>query len=112
MTDILILYYSRYGATTGMAQHIARGVEEVDGMQARLRTVPAVSTVCEASKDSIPDEGAPYVSIDDLRECAGQTAIEVENQPEIEIAGFRRRLEDSRQCELVVLFQIDRNIRP
>jgi NAD(P)H dehydrogenase (quinone) len=71
MADILILYYSRYGATMGMAQHIARGVEEVDGMQARLRTVPAVSTVCEASKDSIPDEGAPYVSIDDLRECAG-----------------------------------------
>ncbi len=71
MADILILYYSRYGATAGMAQHIARGVEEIEGMQARLRTVPAVSTVCEASEDSIPGEGAPYVSLDDLRECAG-----------------------------------------
>jgi NAD(P)H dehydrogenase (quinone) len=54
-----------------MAQHIARGVEEVDGMQAKLRTVPAVSTVCEAREDSIPDKGAPYVSIDELRACAG-----------------------------------------
>jgi len=71
VVDILILYYSRYGATAGMAQHIARGVEEIEGMQARLRTVPAVSTVCEAMEDSIPDEGAPYVSVDDLRECAG-----------------------------------------
>lgn len=71
MADILILYYSRYGATESMAKHIARGVEEVDGMQARLRTVPPVSTVCEASEDTIPDEGAPYVSVDDLRECAG-----------------------------------------
>ncbi|MGD8937530.1 MAG: NAD(P)H:quinone oxidoreductase [Thiogranum sp.] len=71
MADILVLYYSRHGATAVMAQHIARGVEEIDGMQARVRTVPAVSTVCEATEDSIPAEGAPYVSIDDLRECAG-----------------------------------------
>lgn len=71
MADILVLYYSRYGATASMAQHIARGIEEVDGMQARLRTVPPVSTVCEASEDSIPDEGAPYASVEDLRECAG-----------------------------------------
>ena len=71
MADILVLYYSRYGATAGMAQHIARGVEEIEGMQARVRTVPAVSTVCEATEDSIPAEGAPYVSVDDLRECAG-----------------------------------------
>jgi len=71
MADILVLYYSRYGATAVMAQHIARGVEEIDGMQARVRTVPAVSTVCEATEDSIPAEGAPYVSVDDLRECAG-----------------------------------------
>ncbi|HHJ15396.1 MAG TPA: NAD(P)H:quinone oxidoreductase [Gammaproteobacteria bacterium] len=70
MTDILVLYYSRYGATAKMAQLIARGIEEVDGMQARLRTVPAVSTVCEASEDSIPDSGAPYATADDLRECA------------------------------------------
>jgi len=71
MADILVLYYSRYGGTAGMAQHIARGVEEIEGMQARVRTVPAVSTVCEATEDSIPAEGAPYVSVDDLRECAG-----------------------------------------
>jgi NAD(P)H dehydrogenase (quinone) len=71
MGEILVLYYSRYGATREMAQRVARGVEQVAGMTARLRTVPAVSTVCEATEDSIPDEGAPYASVDDLRECAG-----------------------------------------
>ncbi len=71
MAEVLVLYYSRYGATASMAQHIARGIEEVDGMQARVRTVPAVSTVCETIEDSIPDEGAPYASVEDLRECAG-----------------------------------------
>ena len=71
MTDILILYYSRYGAVANMAQLIARGVEEVPGIQARLRTVPEVSTVCEAVQDSIPQHGAPYVTLDDLRNCAG-----------------------------------------
>ena len=70
MTDILVLYYSRHGATGKMAQLIARGIEEVDGMQARLRTVAPVSTVCEASEDSIPDTGAPYATAADLRECA------------------------------------------
>ena len=71
MTDILILYYSRYGAVANMAQLIARGVEEVPGIQARLRTVPDISTVCEAVQDSIPQQGAPYVTLDDLRNCAG-----------------------------------------
>jgi NAD(P)H dehydrogenase (quinone) len=71
MPYILILYYSRYGATADMARLVARGVEEVPGMQARLRTVPSVSTVCEATEDSIPDSGAPYASLDDLRDCAG-----------------------------------------
>ncbi|MBU1192169.1 MAG: NAD(P)H:quinone oxidoreductase [Gammaproteobacteria bacterium] len=71
MTDILVLYYSRHGATADMARQIARGIEEVAGMQARLRTVPAVSTVCEATADSIPEQGAPYVTHADLRECAG-----------------------------------------
>jgi NAD(P)H dehydrogenase (quinone) len=71
VTDLLVLYYSRYGATEKMAQHVARGIEEVPGMQARIRTVPAVSAVCEASEDSIPAKGAPYASIEDLRECAG-----------------------------------------
>lgn len=71
MTDILVLYYSRHGATADMARQIARGVEEVPEMQARLRTVPEVSAVCEATEDSIPERGAPYASLDDLRECAG-----------------------------------------
>jgi len=69
--DILVLYYSRKGTTAEMAQLIARGIEEVPGAQARLRTVPPVSTVCEATADDIPSEGAPYVSHDDLRECSG-----------------------------------------
>lgn len=71
MTEILVLYYSRYGAIAEMAQLIARGIEEVPGTQARIRTVPAVSTVCEASEDDIPEHGAPYASHDDLRECMG-----------------------------------------
>lgn len=71
MTDILVLYYSRSGATAEMAKLIARGIEEVSGMQARLRTVPAVSTVCESSQDSIPAQGPPYATLDDLRDCAG-----------------------------------------
>jgi len=71
MTDILILYYSRHGSVAAMAQMIARGVEQVPGMQSRIRTVPAVSAVCEAVADSIPAEGSPYATLDDLRECAG-----------------------------------------
>lgn len=71
MSDILVLYYSRHGATAEMARLIARGVEEVPGMAARLRTVPAVSTVCEAVEDEIPASGPPYATLDDLRECAG-----------------------------------------
>jgi NAD(P)H dehydrogenase (quinone) len=66
----LILYYSRYGATAEMARLIARGVEE-RGLEARLRTVPAVSTVCEATEDGVPDSGAPYATLEDLRDCAG-----------------------------------------
>lgn len=71
MSEILVLYYSRYGATAEMARYIARGVEEIGNMQARLRTVPTVSTVIEATADSIPDQGAPYATVDDLRACAG-----------------------------------------
>lgn len=67
---ILVLYYSRNGATAEMARHIARGIE-MQGLEARLRTVPAVSTECEAVADAIPAEGAPYVSLDDLKNCAG-----------------------------------------
>ena len=71
MTEILVLYYSRYGATAEMAQLIARGVETVDGCQARIRTVPPVSTVCEATEDDIPAEGPPYASLEDLDACDG-----------------------------------------
>jgi NAD(P)H:quinone oxidoreductase, type IV len=71
MADILVLYYSRYGATAAMAQQLARGVEEVPGMAARVRTVPSVSTVCEATADTIPNTGPPYATTNDLKECAG-----------------------------------------
>jgi len=69
--EILVLYYSRYGNVAAMARQIARGIESVAGCQARLRTVPAVSTVCEAVADTIPDHGDPYVSLADLRDCDG-----------------------------------------
>ncbi len=68
---ILVLYYSRTGAVAELAQYIARGVASVDGMEARMRTVPPVSTTCEAVDNPIPDDGAPFVSLDDLRDCAG-----------------------------------------
>ncbi len=71
MSEILVLFYSGHGATAAMAEQIARGIEEIPGMQARLRTVPAVSAVCEALEDEIPSQGHPYASADDLRECAG-----------------------------------------
>lgn len=67
---ILVLYYSRHGNTRQLAKLIARGIEST-GMAARLRTVPAVSTVCEASAPSIPDSGDLYCSLDDLAGCAG-----------------------------------------
>ena len=68
---ILVLYYSRYGATAKLAQYIARGIEHADGIEARIRTVPPISPVCEAVERPIPEEGAPYVSLDDLKGCAG-----------------------------------------
>ncbi|MBT8767612.1 NAD(P)H:quinone oxidoreductase [Metapseudomonas boanensis] len=67
---ILILYYSRHGATAEMARQIARGVE-LAGLEARLRTVPAVSAECEAVAPDIPADGALYATLDDLRHCAG-----------------------------------------
>lgn len=70
-TEVLVLYYSRHGATAQMASLIARGVEEVDGVQAKIRTVPAISTVCEATNDDIPTDGALYASLDDLKNCNG-----------------------------------------
>lgn len=71
MSDVLVLYYSQSGSTAEMARTIARGIEEVDGMQARLRTVPAVSSVCEASAPLVPESGAPYAELQDLQECSG-----------------------------------------
>ena len=68
---ILVLYYSRHGKTRRLAELIAQGVESVPGMEARLRTVPAVSTVAEAVEPDIPASGAPYVEAEDLAECAG-----------------------------------------
>lgn len=68
---ILVLYYSRTGSTAQLAQYIARGIERVDGIQARIRTVPPVSATCEAVDKAIPDTGAPYVQLDDLRHCSG-----------------------------------------
>lgn len=69
--EILVLYYSREGATDALAREIARGVDSVKGAEARLRTVPAVSAVSEATEESVPSEGPPYVAISDLKECAG-----------------------------------------
>jgi len=69
--EILVLYYSQQGAVRQMAQFVARGVEQVDGVRARLRTVAKVSTVCEATESCIPDDGAPYVELRDLEECIG-----------------------------------------
>jgi len=71
MSEILILYYSRGGSVAQLARHIARGVEEVPGMQARLRTVPPVAPITETAAAPVPDEGAPYASRRDLAECAG-----------------------------------------
>lgn len=67
---VLVLYYSRHGATERLATQVARGVEQA-GFEARIRTVPAVSTVCEATAEEIPESGHLYASEDDLRDCAG-----------------------------------------
>jgi NAD(P)H dehydrogenase (quinone) len=71
MADILVLYYSATGSVRALAQSLARGVEAVEGMRARLRTVPKVSPVVEAAAPPVPAEGAPYVEPRDLAECAG-----------------------------------------
>ena len=71
MADILVLYYSRSGATAKLAREVCHGIDSVDGMNARLRTVPEVSAVSEAIEHDIPESGPPYVENDDLSECAG-----------------------------------------
>jgi len=69
--DILVLYYSRDGATRALAREIAQGVDSVKGAASRLRTVPAVSAVSEAVEEEVPADGPPYVDVTDLKECAG-----------------------------------------
>ncbi|MDH4109846.1 MAG: NAD(P)H:quinone oxidoreductase [Gammaproteobacteria bacterium] len=71
MRDILVLYYSRYGATAALAREVCVGVDSVRGANARLRTVPAVSAVTEATEAEVPESGPPYATRDDLAECAG-----------------------------------------
>ena len=66
-----MLYYSHHGGTRLLAQAMARGIEQVEGMGARLRTVPRVSAVCEATEAEVPPSGAPYVELGDLSECVG-----------------------------------------
>lgn len=69
--EILVLYYSRYGATKQMAHLIAHGIEQVANVSARIRTVPQVSTVCEATEPDVPNDGPPYAELHDLEECIG-----------------------------------------
>lgn len=71
MKEILVLYYSHRGSVRALAEQIARGIQSVPGMVPRLRTVPKVSTVCEASEPDIPQAGPPYVEARDLEECVG-----------------------------------------
>jgi NAD(P)H dehydrogenase (quinone) len=71
MAEILVLYYSRGGSVARLARQIARGVGEVEGMQARLRTLPPVAPVTEVAAPPEPEDGAPYVEKRDLAECAG-----------------------------------------
>jgi NAD(P)H dehydrogenase (quinone) len=69
MPEILVLYYSHHGAVKQMAQYVARGIGEVDGVAARVRTVPRVSSVAEAVEPAVPDSGAPFAEISDLDQC-------------------------------------------
>ncbi len=71
MFEILVLYYSRSGHVSQMAEYVARGIEKVDGCSAKIRTVPSVSSVCEATKDNIPAQGHSYANTNDLRKCSG-----------------------------------------
>jgi len=71
MTSILVLYYTRYGATRTLAMQVARGVEQVNGCEAWLRTVPAVSPTCEATEPAVPESGDIYVTKEDLKNCHG-----------------------------------------
>ncbi len=71
MPYLLVLYYSRYGAVAKMAQYVARGIESADGVDVRIRTVPDVSTRCEACEEKIPPSGPPFATLDDVRGAIG-----------------------------------------
>ena len=71
MADILVLYYSRNGATRALAEHIARGIDGVPGAVARMRTVPPVAPLTQTAAPPVPDSGAPYAELKDLEQCAG-----------------------------------------
>ena len=71
MSEVLVLYFSRYGTTGALAREVCHGVDSIDGMASRLRTVPAVSAVTEAVEDDIPEAGPPYAVAQDLVDCAG-----------------------------------------
>ena len=71
MSEVLVLYYSATGSVARLAQSVARGVESVDGMRARVRTVPKVVTVIDKPMPAVPADGPPYVEARDLEECAG-----------------------------------------
>ncbi|KWS06967.1 Trp repressor binding protein [Lysobacter capsici AZ78] len=71
MTEVLVLYYSRGGSVARLARQIARGIGEVDGVSARVRSVPPVAAVTQTAAPPVPDDGAPYVDARDLVECAG-----------------------------------------
>ena len=70
MAYVLVLYYSRYGSVKQLAQYIARGVES-EGLEARIRTVPPVSPTTEATDPAVPESGAPYATLEDLKYCSG-----------------------------------------
>ncbi len=71
MSNILVLYYSRSGTTAQMANHVARGVESITGIEAIIRTVPNVSANIEQTSDTIPEQGSPYATLNDLKNCTG-----------------------------------------
>lgn len=71
MIDLLVLYYSQNGSTLNLAREIAKGIESIPNCQALLRTVPKISTVCEATAPDVPAQGAPYVTLEELQNCAG-----------------------------------------
>ena len=71
MTEILVLFYSRHGATAALARQVCHGVDAVSGAQAKLRTVPAVATVIDKPQPAVPDSGPPYATYEELRDCDG-----------------------------------------